>query len=113
MLSALVPILIYVVSALLLYVETCMITSAMDSLRYVNRALYRRTALCLLLIPLLLLPAVPAIMLLTLGYNCMASVRTLGYACALWALGLAAALPAYWYAKRHAPAPKHVSAPKA
>jgi hypothetical protein len=105
-LAALVPILIYVVSAFLLYVETCMIASAMDSLRHVRRPALRGVTVCLLLIPLVLLPAVPVIMLLTLGYDCMASMRTLVYACCLWAVGFAAALPAYWYARRHAGPPK-------
>ncbi len=98
--AAILPLGIYFVSACLLYLETCLIASAMAHLRHAPHGGRRNLAVLLLLVPLVLLPAVPIVLLFTLDYDCRATPRTLLYAVVLWVVGLGSAIPAYLYAKR-------------
>ena len=98
--AAVLPLAIYVVSAVLLYTETCLIASALDRLRHAPHNRRRNTAIFLLIIPLLLLPVIPVILLLTLDYDYRVTTRTLSYAVLLWLTGLCSAVPAYLYARR-------------
>lgn len=97
---AYVPITVYLVSAVLLYVQTCMITSALDHIRHRPHRLQQTICVYCLLAPILVTPIVPIVLLLNLDSAGQAQSSTLVYAGALWAAGLFAALPAYWYATR-------------
>jgi hypothetical protein len=98
--AAIIPLAIYAISALLLYVETWLISSAMEHLARAPHGMRRRIAITLLLVPLLMLPAVPIVLLLSLDYDCRITIRTVAFAASMWLLGLLSAIPAYLYAKR-------------
>jgi hypothetical protein len=98
--SALLPFGIYFISALLLCFETWLIASATDLLRHAPVDGRRTVAMLMMLVPLILLPAVPVVLLCTLDYDCRATTRTLSYAILLWVAGLATSVPAYLYARR-------------
>jgi hypothetical protein len=94
------PLAIYVVSSLLLYFETCLITSALDHVRRRPHTFNQSLIVYCLLMPLLLLPVVPVVLMFSLDQRGVATTQSLVYAGIVWIAGLSTAVPAYWYATR-------------
>jgi hypothetical protein len=97
MIVILVPIAVYIVSALLLFLETSLVTSALHHLQGLPNTAGRRIAMGLLLMPLVLMPLVPVVFLFTLDFKGKATPQGYVYMTLIWLGGIIAALPSYWY----------------
>ena len=100
MVTIIVPLVVYVVSALLLFLETFLVSGALERLQGLPYTPGRRLAMFFLLIPLVLLPLVPVVFLLTLDFKGKATPQGYVYMAVIWLGGLVAALPSYWYLTR-------------
>ncbi len=98
----LIPIGVYLVSAALLYLETVLVSGALERARTIAGSSQRTIALVFLLLPLVILPIVPVVFLVTLDYNGKAGAQSYASLALLWIGGVLAALPSYVYLTRHA-----------
>ncbi len=94
------PLAVYVISALLLLLETSLVSAALQHLRGMPHTPGTRFALACLLAPLVLLPLVPVVFLMTLDFKGKATPDGYVYAAIIWLGGIIAALPSYWYLTR-------------
>jgi hypothetical protein len=97
-----IPLGVYCISALLLYIETILVSGALERARGMAYSPQRTIALIFLLFPLALFPVVPVVFLLTLDYDGRADIHSYASLVLLWIGGLLAALPSYFYLTRHA-----------
>jgi hypothetical protein len=98
--TILVPVAVYIISASLLFLETSLVSGALERLQGLPFTAARRFAMFLLLVPLVLLPLVPVVFLLTLDFKGKATPQGYVYMALIWLGGLVAALPSYWYLTR-------------
>lgn len=100
MVVVMVPLAVYLVSALLLFLETSLVSAALQHMRGLPYTWGTRLALTCLLAPLILLPLVPVVFLMTLDFKGKATPEGFVYAALIWLGGIIAALPSYWYLTR-------------
>ncbi|MBD3240777.1 MAG: hypothetical protein GF331_09350 [Chitinivibrionales bacterium] len=100
MVVVMVPLAIYVISALLLFLETFLVSAALQHIRGMPHGFGTRIALACLLAPLVLLPLVPVVFLMTLDFKGKATPEGFVYAAVIWLGGIISALPSYWYLTR-------------
>ena len=98
--NVVLPLAIYVISAVLLFMETSLVSRALEHVQRVPDSSTRTVAMACLLLPLILLPLVPLVYLLTLDLKGQSTPESFIYTTAIWAGGIIAALPSYWYLTR-------------